>query len=145
MSKLTPVNIAQVTTNESKIRLIALFVFTTTVLYILTKLIYIPLFLVLDFALRAFDFGKYSPLAILSESLVKTFKLPFKQVYLPPKRFAARIGLLFSVAILLLQLFDINNLAVSIILAFCAALESFLGFCAGCYVFSYLQKFKLIK
>ena len=145
MSKLSSVNVAQVTTNESKIRLIALFVFISTVLYILSKLIYIPLFLVIDFGLRAFDFGKYSPLAIVSEFLVKTLKLPFKQVYLPPKRFAARIGLLFSVTILLFQLFNIYNLPVSIILAFCAALESFIGFCAGCYVFSYLQQFKLIK
>ena len=145
MSKIPSVNTAQVTTNESKIRLIALFVLIFTILYILTKLIYIPIFLVIDFALRAFDLGKYSPLAVVSESLVKTLKLPFKQVYLPPKRFAARIGLLFSITIIVLQLLDINNIAVSGVLAFFAALESLLGFCAGCYVFSYLQKFKLIK
>jgi len=145
MSKISSVNVSQVTTNGSKIRLIALFVLISTVVYILTKLIYISVFLVIDFALRAFDLGKYSPLAIVSESLVKTLKLPFKQVYLPPKRFAARIGLLFSITILILQLISINNIAVSITLAFCATLESFFGFCAGCYVFSYLQKFKLIK
>ena len=145
MSKIASASTAQVTTNESKIRLIALFVLIFTLLYIPTKLIYIPLFLILDFSLRAFDLGKYSTLAIVSELLVKTLKLPFKQVYLPPKRFAARIGLLFSISIFVLQLFDINNIIVSGVLAFFAALESLFGFCAGCHVFSFLQKLNLIK
>ena len=145
MSKNTTFISNQVTTNESKIRLIALFVLIFTLLYIPTKLIYIPVFLIVDFSLRAFDFGKYSPLAIVSESLVKTLKLPVKSVYLPPKRFAARIGLLFSITILIFQLLDINNIIVSGVLAFFAALESLLGFCAGCYVFSFLQKLNLIK
>ena len=138
-------NEAKSTTNESKIRLIALFVFITTVTYILTKSIFLPALLVIDFALRSFDLGKYSLFAVISEWLVKTFKLPIKPVYLPPKRFAARIGLLFSIAMFLLQLVSINTILVSGVLVFFAALESFFSICAGCYVYSYLIQLKLIK
>jgi len=141
----TAVNAAQSTTNESKIRLIALFVFITTVTYIVTKSIFLPALLVIDFALRSFDLGKYSLFAVISEWLVKTFKLPIKPVYLPPKRFAARIGLLFSIAIFLLQLVGIDTILISGVLVFFAALESFFSICAGCYVYSFLQQFKLIK
>ena len=135
----------QATTNESKIRLIALFVLILTTTYIFTNLLIIPVFLLADFGLRAFDLGKFSPLALISETLVKALHLPIKPVYLPPKRFAARIGLLFSVAIVALQLFSVPTLPVSGVLAFFAALESLLGFCAGCYVFSFLQQLKVIK
>ena len=137
----TQSKVAQATTNESKIRLIALFVFVASITYIFTNFIAIPVLLVIDFALRSFDLGKYSPFAIFSDTLVKTLKLPIKPVYLPPKRFAARIGLLFSITILSLQLVGISTLIVSSVLAFFAALESFLSICAGCYVYSFLQQF----
>jgi len=137
----TQSKVAQATTNESKIRLIALFVFIASITYIFTNFIAIPVLLVIDFALRSFDLGKYSPFAIFSDTLVKTLKLPIKPVYLPPKRFAARIGLLFSITILSLQLVGISTLIVSSVLTFFAALESFLSICAGCYVYSFLQQF----
>jgi len=136
---------AHATTNESKIRLIALFVFIATLTYILTNSIFIPSLLVLDFALRSFDLGRYSLFANISDWLVITFKLPVKPVYLPPKRFAARVGLLFSLSILALQLAGISTLIVSSVLVFFAALESFLSICAGCYVYSFLIQVKLIK
>ena len=138
---ITTSTTSQATTNESKIRLIALFVFIATVTYIFTNLLVIPVLLVIDFALRSFNLGKYSPFAVISDWLITTFKLPIKPVYLPPKRFAARIGLLFSITILSLQIAGISTLIVSSILAFFAALESFLSICAGCYVYSFLQQF----
>ncbi len=138
----TPLKVAQATTNESKVRMIALFVFVSTVTYLFTNFKAIPFLLVLDFALRSFDLGKYSPFALISDWLVKTLKLPIKSVYLPPKRFAARIGLLFSITILSLQIVGISTLIVSCVLSFFAALESFLSVCAGCYVYSFLQQFR---
>ncbi len=132
-------------TNESKIRLVAFFVFLSAIIYFVTNAVFIPLLLTIDFALRSFDLGKYSPFAIVSDWLVKTLKLPLKPVYLPPKRFAARIGLLFSVAILVLHLLGISIIILTSVLTFFAALESFFSICAGCYVYSFLQRFKAIK
>ena len=79
-------------TNESKVRLIAFFVLLLTGVYLLTPSVWVPVFLVIDFAFRSFNIGKLSPLALISDTLISTFKLPVKPVYLPPKRFAARIG-----------------------------------------------------
>lgn len=129
-------------TNESKVRLTALFVLLLVVFYLVFGKIIFPVFLVIDFALRSFNLPQYSPLALLSGWIVKTFKLPVKPVFFPPKRFAARIGLLFSVSIVVLYLLGVDTLIVSVILAFFAALESFVGFCAGCYVYDFLQRFK---
>lgn len=129
-------------TNESKVRLTALFVLLLVVFYLIFGKIIFPVFLVIDFALRSFNLPQYSPLALLSGWIVKTFKLPVKPVFFPPKRFAARIGLLFSAAIVVLYLLSINTFIVSVVLAFFAALESFVGFCAGCYVYDFLQRFK---
>jgi hypothetical protein len=144
MSTLTTKPV-QAQTNESKVRLIAFFVLLLVVIYWLTGLILFPAILVIDFALRSFDRGKFSPLALLSDWIVKTFKLPVKPVYLPPKRFAARIGLSLSALILILYFVNLDTVIVSGILAFFAALESFIGFCAGCYVFDFLQRFRRVN
>lgn len=138
-------NTSQATTNESKVRLIASFVFISAVIYLYSNQLFIPILLVVDFSLRSFDLGKHSPFAILSNRLIKAFRLPVKPVYLPPKRFAARIGLLFSIAILILHLSGISTVAATGVLIFFAALESFLSICAGCYVYSFLIQIKVIR
>ena len=138
-------NASQATTNESKVRLIALLVFISTVVYLYINTIYIPILLTIDFFLRSFNLGAYSLFGIISDWVIKSFKLPLKPVYLPPKRFAARIGLLFSTDILILHILAISTVAVAGVLTFFAALESFLSICAGCYVYSFLIQLKVIK
>ena len=129
-------------TNESKVRLTALFILLFVVLYLVSGKIIFPAFLVIDFALRSFNLPQYSPLALFSGWLVKTFKLPVKPVFFPPKRFAARIGLLFSIVIVALHVVTVNAFIPAVILGFFAAFESFFNFCAGCYVYDFLQRFK---
>src|SRR5579872_6410191 len=91
------------TSSESKIRLTAFFVLVLTLLYLFTGYGLIAVLLLLDFSLRAFNLGSYSPLGNLSGLLVRTLHLPLKPVYMPPKRFAARIGFVFFLAIVLLH------------------------------------------
>jgi hypothetical protein len=132
-------------TNEGKVRLTAFFVLVLVVFYLVFKQIIFPVFLVIDFALRAFNLQQYSPLGWLSGWVVKIFKVPVKPVFFPPKRFAARIGFLFSVAIAALHLFHENAFIVAAVLGIFAALECFIGFCAGCYVYDFLQRFKKLS
>jgi hypothetical protein len=47
----------QAQTNESKIRVIALFVLVIAIIYLLTSNIILPIFLVIDFGLRGFNVG----------------------------------------------------------------------------------------
>jgi hypothetical protein len=132
----------EIQTSESKIRLIAFFVMLLGVVYIITGTLLVPLFLVIDFSLRSFDLGKYSPMAALSGLIVRVGRLPVKPVYLPPKRFAARMGLTFCVLIVVLHLIGINALIPACILTIFAALESLAGFCAGCYVYDWMVRLR---
>lgn len=132
-------------TNESKIRLIALFTFIIALIYLLTTSIVLPIFLLADFGLRAFNLGQLSPLSFIADKLVTAFNLPIKFIYLPPKRFAARIGFLFSVTIVALQILGISTIAITSVLAFFAFLESFLSICAGCYVYDFLIRLKVLR
>ena len=124
--------------NENKARLTAFFVFILTIIYLLNGFWLIMAFLLLDFSLRAFNFGKYSLLSFISDAIIKQLKIKNKQVDRAPKRFAAGVGLVFSLAILIAAYFHQSLIVYSLsgVLIFFAFLESFLGFCAGCYVYS---------
>jgi len=125
-----------ITSNESRIRLTAFFVLLLIIAYMITGIGLIPVFLLLDFTLRGFGLGAYSPLAYISGLLVAALKLPLKPIYMPPKRFAARIGFLFCLAIVVAHYTHLSTIILSAIIALFAALESIVGFCAGCYVYN---------
>ncbi len=127
---------SSITSSESRIRLTAFFVLVLIIVYILTGIGLIPVFLLLDFTLRGFGLGAYSPLAWISGLLVAALKLPAKPVYMPPKRFAARIGFLFCLAIVVAHYMNLSTLILSAVIALFAALESLAGFCAGCYIYN---------
>lgn len=128
--------------NENKARITAFFVLVSGAIYLITGLWIIIAFLVIDFFLRANNWGKYSLLAILSDAVIKQFKIKSKPTDRAPKRFAAGVGLIFTIGILIFHLFDLNTLAIVLtsVLLFFAFLESFVGFCAGCYVYSLFHK-----
>lgn len=127
--------------DETRIRLTAFGVLLCVIIYLVFHTIWMPVFLVVDFALRSFNLGRWSILALAAAAVARLLRWQGKPVYLPPKRFAARIGLLFSAAILLLHIYQLPAWQVSAVLAFFAALEAFAGFCAGCYVYNFLQRF----
>lgn len=134
--------------NENKVRLTAFFVLLLAVAFLLTASWPIVAFLFLDFLLRVNNWGKYSLLAVLSDVVIKQFKIKNKPVDRAPKKFAAGVGLLFALSILILALFQLakETIVVTVVLLFFAFLESFIGFCAGCYVYSVLQRvYKVFK
>lgn len=132
---ICPTNGIQI--NETKVRLVAGLVLFTALTYGLTGWALLPLLLTVDFGLRSFDLGQYSPFGNVAGYLVKTFRLPYQGTDQAPKRFAARIGLAFGILITGLHLTGISALIPTAVLALFAALESLLGFCAGCYVYTF--------
>lgn len=124
--------------NENKARLTAFFVFILTIVYILNSFWLIMAFLAIDFSLRGFNLGKYSLLGFISDAIIKQLKIKNKPVDRAPKRFAAGVGLVFSLAILITGYFHqlLIVYALSCVLLFFAFLESGFGFCAGCYVYT---------
>jgi hypothetical protein len=144
MEKECPVDF--ITVNENRVRLTALWVLLLVLASFFTYALPVFIFLAIDFFLRAFNFGKFSPLNILSGFAVKQFKIPNKPIDQAPKRFAAGIGFVLSVIVTVLLLTDLTRaaFALAIVFASFAFLESFLSFCAGCYVYTFLLKLKII-
>lgn len=131
-----------VTVNETQVRTTAFLVLLVTTAWLFTGNIFIIAFLIPDFFLRAFNYGKYSPLNIASKFLVTQLRLPAKPIDQAPKRFAAKIGLAFVIVITVLQLFQLTTAAKAFatVLLFFALLESVFGICAGCYAYTIYRK-----
>lgn len=124
--------------NENKARVTAFFVMALAIAFWMSGLWAIYLFLLIDFALRAFNIGKYSLLAFCADAVIKQLKIKNKPVDRGPKRFAAGVGMIFSAAILACWPFHQNIIALILngVLIVFAFLESILAFCAGCYVYT---------
>jgi hypothetical protein len=133
--------------NENRARIVAFLVLILAAICFATANIFIAIFLLVDFTLRSFNLNKFSPLAIIAGVLIKLLQIKNKPVDRAPKRFAAFVGLSFMVMILLALLtgFITTAKVLLVVLMIFAALESLAGFCAGCYVYSYLKRFGLIK
>lgn len=130
--------------DEHRVRLVAFFVLLLGVVFILTGNALVAAFLLADFLLRALNLPIYSPLAWLGGVVVKQAGLKSKPVDRAPKRFAAFVGLVFLAAILTATLtgFALTAKIIAGVLVVFAALESLLGFCAGCYVYALIGKFR---
>lgn len=127
--------------NESVVRIVALFVAVIAIVCIAFSNYYAMLFLMVDFAIRAFTTGKMSVLKVIAFWLFKAFKLPIKMTDLAPKKFAATVGFVFCLlisGIYLLQ-FDIAALILTSALLIFALLESIFAICVGCHVYSFWQ------
>ena len=134
--------------NEFAARLVAGMV----VLLILTILLtgYTPLLWILfyGFSARVLTGPTLSPMGLLATKvIIPILGNPNKPVPGPPKRFAQFIGFILSSLSLLAEFVLLSsNLAyiLIIIIAVFAILESVVGFCAGCFVFSQLMKIGVI-
>ena len=139
--------------NEVAARLVAIgvLVLSSVVLFLLIdKNNYVLIFLsilIYGFLARVSSGPKISPLALFVTKLIVP-RLNFKEKLVPgpPKRFAQGIGLIFSLFTAITFVANLNSISIlliSILILF-AALEAFIGFCAGCKVFKLLMNIGLI-
>lgn len=128
--------------NENKARMIAAFVLLLMSVYLLTHWWPIIAYLIVDFLLRAAKWGKYSLLGKISDLAIHVFHIKNKPVDRAPKRFAAGVGFVitFAMAIFIAFEFITTVTILGYALIIFAFLESALGFCAGCYIYSYGKK-----
>ena len=134
--------------NDVAARLVAGMVMVLTLTIILTNVYWLIFLLAYGFLARVLTGPKLSPMGLLATRvLVPMLGNRKKMVAGPPKRFAQSVGLLFSVtALLMIYGFALPDVAegVMIVLVIFSAMESLLGFCAGCFVFGYLIKLGMI-
>ncbi len=128
--------------SENRVRITAFLVFLTALTFLFTGYWPVALLLALDFFLRGFGYGIYSPLFVLSGWLGKSVVVSVKMVDRAPKLFAARLGFILSDCLLIAAACGVRPMAyglVFLILIF-SFLESVFGFCAGCVIYSVLRK-----
>ena len=128
--------------NENVARINAILTVLFLVVYVLSSNILIIVFLLFDFILRSAELSKYSPFTNVSRQIVKSLDLTSKQVNAGPKIFAARIGVVFNIAILVSTLSGLNVLALifTSIFGICAILEGVFGFCVACQIYPIVYK-----
>ena len=133
--------------NEIAARLVAGMVVILSLAFILSGETWLLFLLLYGFLARVLTGPNLSPMGLLATRiLIPVLGNRQRPVPGPPKRFAQFVGLVFS-SVALLLFFLVSPLAAKSvvgILALFAALESGLGFCAGCYVFGYLMRWGLI-
>ncbi|HMV41662.1 MAG TPA: DUF4395 domain-containing protein [Leptospiraceae bacterium] len=133
--------------NENAARIVALFVVIISLSAIYFESIFLASLLFYGFTARVLYGPKFEPFARLTLDIIIPFlKIGNKPTPGIPKRFAQFIGFLFSLTALILLLSqNIFEFKITLgILSFFAFLESFFGFCAGCFIFSYLMKWGFV-
>ena len=133
--------------NEVAARVVAGMVVVLSVATLLTGQWWLAFLLAYGFLARVATGPTLSPMGQLASRLIAPRIAEPKLVPGPPKRFAQTVGLACTVAALVLHFVAGLSVAAGVVLAMLtvfAALESFLGFCAGCFVFNYLIRWGLI-
>ncbi|ARS38765.1 hypothetical protein CA265_03345 [Sphingobacteriaceae bacterium GW460-11-11-14-LB5] len=129
--------------NENVVRIIAFMVAVIAIACVVFSNYWAIVFLIFDFALRAFTSGKLSLLKFIAVKIANAFSLSPKMKDLAPKKFAATLGFGFCLLITAVFLFNYYNAALifTSIMTIFALLESLFAICVGCYIYSFLQVF----
>ena len=136
------------TVNENTVRIIAFFVAVLAIVFLLSGNIIPVIFLAIDFTARGFGFKQLSLLRIVSDKLNDTlFNGAKKPIFAPPKLFAAKIGLLFCVAVIIFFFAGLNTISniLAVVLTAFALLESVGNICVACYMYSFMHRTGVMK
>jgi len=122
---------------EAAPRLTALFVILTLILYVISGALFLLVFLLCDFLIRGYGNSRYSLLARLSGFVIKQLGVTSALIDKAPKVFAARLGVVFVLLILMSHIWsaDLVGIGLSAGLILFAMAECVLNFCVGCYVY----------
>jgi len=102
-----------------------------------------PIFLMVvwvDYVIRGIDKVDYSPTTYLATFLNRFLTIPPKMIDIAPKIFSYRLGVFASSMALIFHFTGLTfpSIMASSVLVSLMALDSIVGICVGCYVYSYL-------
>ena len=133
--------------DDVTVRLTAALVLVLAVVALAAHAWWLYAVLAVDFVLRAGWGPSWSPLARVAQKLLRP-RLATKPRYTagPPKRFAAAIGAVLTVAATVFWLAGttIPVVLIGAVMVVFPALESLAGICVGCIVFGWLMRVGLI-
>ncbi len=134
--------------NESVARTVAAGVVVLSAATIVFQFEWLMFVIAYGFIARVAAGPRLSPLAQFAlRVVIPILKLRYKPVAGPPKRFAAAIGVAFSVTAIVLHFgFGLTGASYGVLggLIFAAGLEAVFGYCLGCKIFSILMRFGII-
>jgi hypothetical protein len=128
--------------NERVARINAIFTVLLLVVFTFTRQWFIPGFLAIDFLMRSGNLSRYSPIGFSSRNIIQLLSLEELLINAGPKIFAARIGFIFSLLILITILLNFFWLALGIacILGLFSFLEAVFGFCVACEIYPFFYR-----
>ena len=130
------------TADKNLIRANAIFAFVLVLIYILLKNPISIIVLVCDFALRVIFGIKYSPISQMFKYFLKKANIKPILIDAWPKVFAAKVGLILGILILVLHFagLAITALVFAFMFLIAAGLEAFFDFCVACSIYPYYNK-----
>ena len=128
--------------NSSLTKIYSVFTFSIITIFLFTPVKEIIFVSAVDFIIRIFFGVKYSPICTLIKFGLKVRNVPVHMVNAAPKKFAAKVGMLFTVLISAGVILNIPMLSViSGAIAFVAiGAEVFFDYCLACTIHSYLPE-----
>ena len=133
--------------NEVAARIVAGMVVILSITVLVTGQWWLMFLLAYGFLARVATGPTLSPMGLLATRVIAPRIAQQRLVPGPPKRFAQTVGLIFSMTALVLHFVAGLSVAAGAVLAVLtvfAALESLLGFCAGCFVFNHMIRWGLV-
>jgi uncharacterized protein DUF4395 len=132
--------------NEKAARAVAGQVLVVAVVALATGWLWLSAVLAVGFALRVAAGPRFDPFGQLATKVIAPRLGEPVLVAGPPKRFAQAVGLVFTLAgtVALALGAPVVTVGLLAVLVVFAALESVVGFCAGCFVFGYLMRWGLV-
>ncbi|MCK5781118.1 MAG: DUF4395 domain-containing protein [Flavobacteriales bacterium] len=136
-NKSCPIATARVDSALTKVY--SIFTFSVITIFLFTPLKEIIFVSAFDFMIRVFLGIKYSPICRMIKFGLKVGNMPTHMVNAGPKKFAAKVGTLFTLIISAGVLLNMPTLSLIVgIVAFLAiGAEVFFNYCLACNIYSY--------
>lgn len=128
--------------DENAARINGAIVLIVLVASVLTPAKWLLAYLAADCAIKVFAGFAHSPNCHIARFVANALDLPRSMSDSAPKRFAAAVGMLMSIAGLLTAYLGSLPAFLGVVGVFgiCAGLESLAGFCVGCFLFGLLPE-----
>ena len=128
--------------NSTLTKVYSIFTLSVITLFLFTpfkEIIYVS---AADFVIRIFFGIRYSPICTLIKFGLKVGNIPTHMINAGPKKFAAKIGMLFTVVISIGVIYNLPILSlITAVVAFIAiGAEVFFDYCIACKLYTYLPE-----
>lgn len=142
MSPSCPISTRRVDLNMVRVISFQVALFTVTLLF--TQEILLAVVLLFDFSMRVVRKLNLSPFHLISKFILEHWNVTPKLCDESPKRFALYMGLIISLALVLLLTAGLSKIAtiIALVLLLCSLLETLFDYCIGCKIYYVIQRIK---